>query len=137
MSERMFDQPTNGIQHLVTLIENEDLDVVESKSLVTNKSIQSTGCRDDDMWVSVLVLQDFHIFLDGGSTVKHSGLHIRKVSTEAVVFILDLICQLSSMTHNQDRCLTGDWIDLLKCHQDEDGSLTETRFGLAKNIGTE
>lgn len=117
---------TYGFQHLVALIENKHFAVAESEVLITHKRIQSTGCGDNDVRMSLLILQNFSILHHGSSSVEYSGLNIRHVLAEASVFILDLICQLSGVTHNKDRCLAGDGLNLLQSCEDEYSGLTET-----------
>lgn len=41
------------------------------------------------------------------------------------------------MAHDEDRSLASDRLDLLQGGENKDGSLAETRFGLAKDIGSE
>lgn len=125
------------IKHFVTLIENEDLATVQAKVLVSHKSVQSTGCGNNDVGVSVLVLQDLGILLDRSSSVENSCLHIGHILAETCVLVLDLVSKLTSMAHNQDRGLASDWLDLLEGGENEDCGLTETRFGLAEDVGTQ
>jgi hypothetical protein len=128
---------TNLIKHLVAFIEDEDLAAVEAKIFVSHESVQSTGCSDNDMGVSLLVLQDFGILLDRCSSVENRSLYIRHVLAKACILVLDLVSKLTSVAHNQDRGLPSDWLDLLKSSEDEDCGFTKTRFGLAENVGTE
>ena len=39
---------TNLVEHLVTLIEHEALDVAQAEVLVAHKGVQTTGSGDDD-----------------------------------------------------------------------------------------
>jgi hypothetical protein len=87
--------------------------------------------------MGILVLENFGILLDRGSAVEHTGLYLRHIFAESRVLILDLVCELTGMAHNQNGCLTSDRLNLLKCCQDEDSSLTETGLGLAEDIGSE
>lgn len=89
------------------------------------------------MWVRVLVLQNLGILLDGGSTIEHRGLDIRHVFAESCILVLDLVRELTSVTHDEDGRFAIDRLDLLETGKDEDGGLTETGFGLAENIGSE
>lgn len=125
------------IQHLITLIENEDLAAAETQEFVSYKSVQSTRCRNDDMRMCLLVLQDFGVLLNRSSTVEDGCFDIRHVLAESCVLVLDLICQFTSVTHDEDGGLAIDWLNLLKSCENKDSRLTKTRFGLAKNIGTE
>lgn len=125
------------IQHLITLIQDEDLAISEAKILVSDKGIQSTWSGHNDVRVCLFVLQDFGILLNGSSTIKDCCLHIGHIFAEAGVLILNLVCKLTGMAHDEDRGLTSDRLDLLESGENKDGSLTETRFGLAKDIGSE
>lgn len=127
---------TNGIQHLVTLIKDENLAATKSEVFVSDKSVETTGSGDDDVWVSLLVLQHLGILLNGSSTVEDAGLNIWHVLAEAGILVLDLVGKFTSVTHDEDRGLAGDWLDLLKGGEDEHGGLTETRFSLAKNVAS-
>jgi hypothetical protein len=89
------------------------------------------------VWVRILILEDFGILSDWGSSIEDSSLDVWHVLAESSVFVLDLVGQFASVAHNQDRGLASDWFDLLKSGEDEDSSLTKTRFGLAEDIGTE
>src|SRR6266536_5724210 len=128
---------TNLIQHLVTLIKNEDLAAAEAQELVTDESVQTTWCGDDDVWMCLLVLENLGILLDGSSTIEDCSFDIWHIFAETCVFVLDLICKLTSVTHNENGCFASDWFHLLKSCENENGSLTKTRFGLAENVGTE
>jgi hypothetical protein len=105
--------------------------------LVSYKSIQSTRGRNDDVWVGIFVLENLGILLDGSSTVEDSGLYIGHIFAESSVFVLNLICKFTGVTHDKDGGLASDWFDLLERGEDEHGGLTKTRFSLAKDIGTE
>ena len=125
------------VKHLVAFIKDEDLAAVETEVLVSNKSIQSTRCGDDDMRMGLLILQNLGIFCDGSSAIENCCLHVRHILAETCVLILDLVSKLTSVAHDQDRSLASDGLDLLESGEDEDGGLTKTRFGLAENVGTQ
>lgn len=125
------------IQHLVTLIENKDADATEAEILVPNKGLQAAWSTNNDMRVSVLVLQKLSILGDGGSTVEHASLDIRHVLAEAVVLVTDLEGQLASVAHNQHSALASHRLDLLERGQNEDSRLSKTRLGLADDVTSE
>lgn len=128
---------TNLVEHLITLIENESLDISKAQLLVTDKSVQTTGGGHDDVGIGLLVGQDLDILLDGSTTVEDSSLDIREILGEASILVLDLVGQLTSVAHNQNRALAGNRLQLVKGGQDKDRGFTETGFGLAKNIHVE
>ena len=127
---------TDLVQHLVTFIENKNLDAAKTQVLVADEGVQSTGCSNDDVWVGLLVLEKLGILYDGGSTVEDCGLHIWHILAETSVFVLDLVRKFSGMAHDEDGGFAGDRFHLLEGGEDEHCSLTETRLGLAKDIGT-
>ena len=63
-------KPTNLVKHLVTLIQNELLDVAKSELLVADEGIHSTGRADDDVREGVLVSEQLDVFGNGCSSVK-------------------------------------------------------------------
>lgn len=128
---------TNLVQHLVTLIEDEDLAVSEAEMLVSHKSVQTTWSSNDDVRVGVLALEELGVFLDRGSSVEDSGLHIWHILAEASIFVLNLIGELAGVAHDENGGFASNWFDLLKSGENEDGSLTKTGFGLAKDIGSQ
>lgn len=105
---------TERLQHLVTFIENKHLDGGSVQSLVSNQSVQSTGGSDNDVRALCLVLQDFLVLLDGGSTVKDTGLDGGHVLGESGKFVLDLEGQFSGVTENDARDLAVDGFQLLQ-----------------------
>lgn len=128
---------TNLVKHLIALIEDEDLAASEAEVLLANESVQATWGGNNDVWVSLWVLEDLGIGLDWCSSVEDSGFNLWHVLGESGVLVLDLISKLTSVAHDEDRALASDRLDLLEGGEDEDGSLTKTRLGLAEDIGTE
>lgn len=104
--------------------------------LVSDKGLQTTRGTDNDVRVSILVLQDLGILDDGGTTVKDTGLDVGHILAEAVVLVADLESQLSSVAHDQNGALASNRLDLLQGGQDEDGRLTKTRLGLTDDVTT-
>ena len=105
--------------------------------LVADQGVQTTWGSDDNVWVGILVLQGLNILHHWGSTVEDSGLDLWHVLAEASILVLDLVSQLTSVAHDENGALAGDWLDLLESGEDEDGSLTKTRLGLAEDVGAE
>ena len=105
--------------------------------LVANQSIETAGGADDDVGVSLLVLQDFSVLLDGGTAVENASLDIRHVFAESVVLVSDLERELASVAHDQDGALAGNGLDLLESGEDEDGGFTETGLGLTDDVAAE
>lgn len=133
----MQKKSTNLVEHLVTLIEDEALNVAEAELLVSDQGVQTTGSGDNDVRVSLLVGKELNVFLHGGTAVEDSGLDVGHVLCESGVFVLDLVGELTGVAHNEDRGLTLDGLHLLQSCEDEDGSLSQTGLGLADDIVTE
>lgn len=128
---------TDLVKHLIALVQDEHADISETQVLVTDKSIETTRGADDDVGVSLLVLQELSVFLDGGTTVEHAGLDVGHVLAEAVVLVTNLEGQFAGVAHNQNRALSGNRFNLLEGGENEDSSLAETRLRLADDIATE
>lgn len=137
MTQNLLGELTDLIKHLVTLVEDENLTAAETQELISDQCVQSTGSSNNDVWVGVLVLEDLGILGNRGTSVEDSSLDVWHILAESGIFVLDLISQLTGMAHNQHRGLASDWLNLLKSRKNEDSSLTETRFGLAEDIGSE
>ena len=105
---------TSLVKHLVALIKHESLDVAQRQLLVTNKSVQAPRSADDDIGVRILVGKDFDILLNRRTSVKNGGLHIRKVFAETSVLVLDLVGELTSVAHDEDRALSRDRLELVE-----------------------
>lgn len=127
---------TRLIQHLVTLVENKVLQVGETEVPVTHERVDTTGCADDDVRVGVLVAKKLDVLLDWSSSVKDTNLNIRQELGEAVVLVPDLVGQLTGVAHDQDSGNARLWlvVHLLQRSENEDGCLSETGLGLAKDI---
>ena len=127
---------TNLIQHFIAFIENEDFDISEAKLLLSDQSVQTSRSSDNDMRVGVLVGKGFDILLHWCASIKDCCLHFREIFAEPGIFVLDLVCEFTGVTHDKDCALAGHRLDLLKCSENEDGCLSETGLGLAENIGS-
>jgi hypothetical protein len=125
---------TDLVEHLVTLIENESLDVAKGQLLVTDERVETTGGGDDDVGVGLLAGQGLHVLLDRGTTVEDSSFDVGQVLGETGVLVLDLVGELTGVAHDQDLAFARDRLQLVKSGEDEDSGLTETGLGLAKNI---
>jgi hypothetical protein len=88
------------------------------------------------MRMGIFVSQDLDVFLHGSATVEDGSLHLRHVLAESCILVLDLICKLTSVAHNQDGAFAGNWLDLLQCCKDENCCLPKTRLGLAQDVGS-
>jgi hypothetical protein len=130
---------TGLVKHLVTLIEDEVLQVGEAQVPVTDERVDTARSSDNDVGVGVLVAQKLNVLLDGCTTVEDADLDIGQELCETVVLVPDLVGQLTSVAHDEDGRDTGLGllIHLLEGGEDEDGRLSETRLGLAENVVAE
>lgn len=125
---------TNLIQHFVTFVKNECLDVAQGELFVADQSIQTTRSTNDDVGERFLVGKNFDVLLDRSTSVEYRSLHIGKVLAEPSILVLDLVCQFTSVAHNKDGALPRNSLQLVKSRQDENRGLSETRLGLAENV---
>jgi hypothetical protein len=114
------------IQHLVTLIEDEDANTAEAQILVPDKGLQPTRSTDDDVRMSILVLQDLRILGDRSTTVEDMRLDVGQVLAESCVLVADLEGKFTCVAHDQDCTFTSDRFNLLESGQNEDGRLSQT-----------
>lgn len=103
---------------------------------VADEGVETTGRSDNDVRVSVLVLQDLGVLLDGGATIEDASLDVGHVLGEPVVLVANLEGELTGVAHDQDRALAGDGLDLLEGGEDKYSCLTKTRLGLADDVTT-
>ena len=133
----VYGSRTDLVQHLIALIEHESLHASEPELFLSDQRVETARCSDDNMWVSLLILQHLLVLLDIGTAVEHSRLDLWHVLAEALIFVADLECELTRVAHDEDRGFASDWLDLLKGAENEDCRLSETGLGLAEYIGTE
>lgn len=133
----MFLILTNLVQHLVTFVQNECLDVAQREFLLADQGIQTTGGTDNDVGERLFVRQDFNVLLDRSTSVEDCSLHIGKVLAESRILVLDLIRQFTGVAHNKDRTLSRNGLELMEGSQNEDRRLTETRLGLAQDVNVQ
>jgi hypothetical protein len=105
--------------------------------LVSNKRIETSWCGDNDVRVSLLLVQNIDIILNWSTTVEDRSLDVWQVFAESRILVLDLEGQLTCVTHDKNRGLTRDRLDSLKSRQHKDCSLTKTRLCLTKDICTD
>lgn len=125
------------LQHLVTFIEHEMLDIGQLEVLVADQGQDTAGSTNEDVGTSGLVLQDLDILGHGDTTVEDLGADFREILGEASVLVFDLESQFTCMTEDNDRDLAVDGLQLLQGGQHKDGSLTHTRLGLTEDVHTQ
>jgi hypothetical protein len=97
-----FIERTNLIEHLVALVENENLDVAKPQLLVAYQSVETAWGCDNYVRVGLLVGQDFDVLLHGSSSVEDRGLDVWKVLAKSGVLVLDLVGQFTSVAHDKN-----------------------------------
>jgi hypothetical protein len=112
------------------------LQVGEAEMPVADEGVDTTGGTHNDVRVSVLVAEELDVLLNGSSSIEDTDLDVRQELGETVVLIADLVGQLAGVAHDQNGRNT--WlrllVHLLEGCENEDGSLSETGLGLAKDI---
>ena len=91
---------TRLVKHLVALIEDKVLQVGETEVLVANESIDTTGCSDNDVRVCVLVAEKLNVLLHRCSSVEDTDLDVGQELGKTVVFVANLVGQLTSVAHD-------------------------------------
>ena len=122
---------TDLVQHLVALIQHESLNAAKSQLLLADQSIETARRSNNDVGMSLLVLQHLFVLLDIGAAVENRRLHFRHILAEALVLISDLEGQLAGVAHDQNGSLASDGFDLLERAKHENRRLSETRLRLA------
>ena len=83
---------TQLLQHLVTLVQDEVLDVLEVEGLVSAEGQDAARCPHHD--VGAVALHRLLILLDADPSKEHRRLDGVKVLTEPLVLLVDLERQL-------------------------------------------
>ena len=130
---------TGLVKHLIALIKDEVLQIGKAEVPVADESVDTAGGTNNNVGVSVLVGKKLDVRLDGCSAVEDTDPDIGQELGETVVLVPDLVGQLTSVAHDQNRGDTrlGLLVHLLQGGEDEDGCLSETGLGLAENVVTE
>lgn len=126
---------TGLIQHLVALVEDEHLEVVELEILSVYQGQDSAWGSNHDVGGLLRVLQQLNVIIDWNTAVEGSTSDLLEVLGESVELLLDLIRQLSGVAQDQGRSwLWVGLIDLVQDRKDEDSGLTHARHGLAEDV---
>ncbi len=84
---------TKLIQHFITLVQNEVLQVFRIESLVTNQC--EYPARSPNNYVRTVVLQGLFVFLDGNPTKEYGNLYVIEVLAKTLVLLVYLKGQFS------------------------------------------
>lgn len=109
-------------QHLVSLVEDEELDVVGAQELALDHVLHTTGCSNDDMDP---LFEVAHVFTDVGPTDASVGLGVHEVS-QGNDDLLDLGGQLASRGQDEGLAAADLGIDRLQDGDRESCGLSGT-----------
>mmetsp|Transcript_16926 Transcript_16926/g.18892 ORF Transcript_16926/g.18892 Transcript_16926/m.18892 type:complete len:230 (-) Transcript_16926:294-983(-) len=104
-------------EHLVTLIQNESLQVLEIQVALTHQLQDTTRCANDN--VRRVVRQDGAVFGDRNATEEHLGLHVRQILREPHELLADLIGQFARVAQDEGVHLSVNRSQLLQDCEDE------------------
>lgn len=97
---------TSCLEHLVALVENENLEISEIELLLFDQSENSSrGAHNNVRGLNSL--KDLNVVINGLSTVHDLSSELRQVLSKSGKFVLDLICKFTNMTKDQGRTWLG------------------------------
>lgn len=114
---------TSLFEHLVALIENEDLEVGEVEVTLLNESEDSARGADNDVG-SLETLEHLDVVNNGDTAINNFGSHVLELSLESVELFVDLVGELSVVAENDGRHRLGVFRELMKDGEHEDRSLS-------------
>jgi len=127
---------TEGLEHLVALIEDEVLAVRQVEVLGLDEREDAARGADEDVR-GVVALEDVLVRLDRRATVENGGLDLREVLGEALVLVGDLEGELTGVAHDEDMALAVGGLELVEGGEHEDGGLAHAGLGLADDVHAE
>ena len=127
---------TELFEHFVALVQYKVLDTLCVETLVPSKGIETAWGGDDNMG-ALGGLEEFLILLNGSSTIEDGSADVGHVLGESEVLIADLEGEFTGVAEYDDRDAVFCWVELLEGSEDEDGSLSVTRLGLAEDVHAE
>ena len=97
---------TELLQHLVALVQDKVLDVLQDQGLPADQG--QRAARRPDHNVGAVLLQHLLVLLDGHAAEEHGRSHRGHVLGEALVLLADLEGQLPRVAHDQNGDLGGE-----------------------------
>lgn len=128
-------QLTQLFQHLITLIKDEVLQVLEIEFLVANQRQDASWCADND--VRCRRLQRLLVLLDRHAAKEHGNLDAGHILAETLVLLADLESELTRVTHDEHVGLIVSRLELLECGENEYCCFAHTAFRLAEDVHTQ
>lgn len=89
------------VEHLIALIQNEDLEVVEFESLLLDQGEHSTRGSNDDVRALFFVFEKLLVILYWHSSEHDCASQLRKILGESFEFLLDLESKLPDIAKDQ------------------------------------
>lgn len=117
-------------QHLISLVEDEQLHVVGLEDTALDHVLDTAGGADNDVGA---ITESGHILADVGTTNAGMALNAHEV-TNSDNDLLDLLSQLTSGSKDEVLARAQVGVDLLKSRDGESGSLSGTRLSLSNDI---
>ena len=117
-------------QHLVSLVEDEQLHGVGAEDATLDHVLHTTGGTDDDLGA---ITESGHVLTDVGTTDTGVALNAHEV-TNGNNDLLDLLGQLTGGSEDQSLAGLQVGVDLLQGGDGEGGSLASTGLGLSDHI---
>lgn len=117
-------------QHLVSLVEDEQLHVVGAQNTALDHVLNTAGGTDDDLGA---LAESGHVLTDVGTTDTGVALEAHEV-TNGHHDLLDLLGQLTGRSENQSLAGLQVGVDLLESGDGEGGGLSGTGLGLSDHI---
>ena len=123
---------TELLEHLVALVQDEELHLIQLQRSFPYQRQQSPWSADED--VGRGGFEELLMGEDGFAAVDNLGLDVRHVFGEADELLLDLVGQLMSVADHQcsDRVRFG--LQAIEDSQDEDSGLSHARFSLGQDV---
>ncbi len=81
-------QHTDLVEHLIALIENEELALAQVKGNLLSEAQNTTRSTDDN--VRRIILQELAVLSDRMATVENVSLNVTKILLETIELVLDL-----------------------------------------------
>lgn len=124
---------TDVLEHLIALVENENLEVIEVQRLVLGE-VEDTAWGANDDVRSAWALQHLLLLLERLAAQEALRSHVRHEFGETSEFTLDLVGELAGVSEDEGAAGLGVLVEAMKRGEDENGSLAHAGYGLAKDI---
>jgi hypothetical protein len=124
---------TDVVKDSIALVEDEDLEVVKVEGLVLCEVKDTAWGADHDMG-DFVALKHLLLLLERLTSKNNLGADIRHKLGQTDEFTLDLVGELAGVAQDHGGAWFWAITEAVKHGKDEDGCLSHTRDGLAKDI---